>query len=155
MAPPRGRKLWYYMRRLMVGVGVFLAVVGLLWVLFVPMDITGVFNKSKETAAYSDVRELSAALHAYWMNNGKYPLGGESAIFRELTGRGADKKVYIDWMPKRLSLKEERFLDPWGTPYRIQIDGEKVSIRSAGRDRKFAADGQGNDVVFDWEGTKR
>lgn len=154
MEPPRGRKLWYSMRRLMVGVGVFLALVGLLWVLFVPMDITGVFNKSKETAAYSDARELSAALYAYRVNNGKYPRGGDSVIFRELTGRGADKKVYIDWRPKRLSLKDERFLDPWGTPYRIQIEGEKVSVSSAGRDRKFAAEGQGNDVVFDWQQTE-
>jgi hypothetical protein len=36
-----------------------------------------------------------------------------------------------------MTLPEGPILDPWGTPYRVEINGEKFRIIGAGSDRKF------------------
>jgi len=36
-----------------------------------------------------------------------------------------------------LQLREEELVDPWGTPYRIEINGKESRVTGAGADRKF------------------
>src|SRR5690349_783715 len=36
-----------------------------------------------------------------------------------------------------LQLREEDFVDPWETPYRIEINGNHFRVFGAGADRKF------------------
>ena len=36
-----------------------------------------------------------------------------------------------------LQLRDEELIDPWGTPYRIDINGKDVRVTGAGSDRKF------------------
>jgi len=36
-----------------------------------------------------------------------------------------------------LQLLDDELVDPWGTPYRIEIDGKEIGVTGAGADRKF------------------
>jgi len=54
----------------------------------------------------------------------------------------------------RMTLPEGPILDPWGTPYRVEINGGKFRIIGAGSDRKFepeswTAPGQYADLAID------
>lgn len=43
-----------------------------------------------------------------------------------------------------LQLLDEELVDPWGTPYRIEIDGKEIRVTGAGADRQFETRDNGN-----------
>lgn len=45
-----------------------------------------------------------------------------------------------------LALLDAEMVDPWGTPYRIEIDGKRTRITGAGSDRKFEANAPPGDT---------
>jgi hypothetical protein len=97
-----------------------------------------------ERRAQREACVLLVALECYQADYGTFPVGGDAVVCRELAG-GAQTKAYCEW-PGAMAA-EGSFLDPWGTPYHFRNVGEQVIVRSAGRDRKFADDGLGDDVV--------
>ncbi len=140
---PRRMKRW--LRWVVIVGGAFVGGLAVLWVLIFSMGSTGIVQRAPEDRAVSEMVAMSAAMESYRSDHGSYPVGEDAAICRELTRQG--KKIYLEWQPSRVSKADGGFLDPWGTPYRIRVEGEKVNLRSAGRDRKFTNDGAGDDVV--------
>ena len=78
----------------------------------------------------------------------KFPDGDNAVIFRTLMGSNLLHLPFLGPGPTNAS---SEWIDPWGTPYRIELLGQSNSlVHSAGRDRKF---GDRDDYVFD--GAKR
>lgn len=79
-----------------------------------------------------DTREpaaLKAALNQYQATYGHYPSGSALAQIAALRGDNPRKMYFLD--------PDNAFIDPWGTAYRIEIDGGNVEVSSAGPDRRF------------------
>src|SRR6185503_9032801 len=55
--------------------------------------------------------------------------------------RASSGKLRVGATPKEtarlLATPAERLIDPWGTPYRIEIEGKTFRVIGAGSDRKF------------------
>jgi TonB family protein len=87
-----------------------------------------------------------------------------AALPDEELRRGFLNLVYIEDLTYRLryqravhgnmTLPAQPLLDPWGTPYRVEIDGDRLRIIGAGSDRKFQPEswteaGQFGDLAID------
>src|SRR5437588_7414835 len=59
--------------------------------------------------------------------------------FRLATNRGLDVGATPHARAVALQLRDDELVDPWGTPYRIEIDGNDFLVIGAGSDRKFNA----------------
>jgi len=102
----------------------------------------------KERVTYYEAN-LHASLNNYRDEFGNYPSGDNVAVIRVLSGDNPVKKQFhSSYKQERNSLGED--LDPWGTPYFIKSDGNKVQIKSAGSNRKFDELGSTNydDICF-------
>lgn len=79
-----------------------------------------------------DTREpavLKAALNQYRATYGHYPGGSALAQIAALRGNNPRKIYFLDL--------DNAFIDPWGTAYRVELDGTNVEVSSAGPDRRF------------------
>jgi hypothetical protein len=96
-------------------------------------------ERSKIATARTETFNLRAALNQYQIEFGEYPHGENGSILKALLGNNAKKIRFFDANPKRFNSRGE-FLDPWKTPYKIQIIGNtNFAIRSPGADRVFGS----------------
>jgi hypothetical protein len=93
-----------------------------------------------------ELTRLIAATEQYQAKYGSYPPGGRREFIRSLLGDNSDKIAFVELNRSRFNPAGE-FLDPWGTPYEIQIiPGTNLAVRSAGKNKKF---GDKDDQVSD------
>lgn len=89
---------------------------------------------------------LNAAFNQYYAEYGIFPKGTNSAVLKVLLGDNPEKIQFFNADPRRIDSKGE-LLDPWETPYDIQIsDQTNYTIRSAGASRAF---GDKDDIIYD------
>jgi len=105
--------------------------------------------------AEHDVDQLVLALNGFAKENGRYPKGTLAEIAALLRGedvRGQNPKRldYIESTTGELNAAGE-FIDPWGTPYHINIDGAP-RVYSCGPDR--ADEYGGGDDISSWRDSK-
>jgi len=79
---------------------------------------------------------LSASLNAYHMKLGAYPRGDNASVIRALLGENP-KGIRLHFRHESEKSAQGEDLDPWGTPYQIESDGNVVRIKSAGKNRTF------------------
>jgi hypothetical protein len=84
----------------------------------------------------SETRGIAGGVQQYYEVFQVYPKGGNREIARALFGENSRKLRILNWPERRLSADGE-FLDPWGTPYQIEVTRQKIEIRSAGPNRIF------------------
>ena len=104
---------------------------------------------AKNTICIIDRTQLITATEQYQAKYGSYPSGGRREFIRSLLGDNPDKTVFVEFNRRKFSPAGE-FLDPWGTPYEIQITPDtNVVVRSAGKNKRF---GDKDDTVSDTRG---
>ncbi len=102
----------------------------------------------KEQVTYYEAN-LHASLNSYRDDFGSYPRGDNASVTKILRGDNPKKEQYhSSYKQERNSNGED--LDPWGIPYLMKSDGNKVQIKSAGRNRAFDQIGSTNydDICF-------
>ncbi len=80
--------------------------------------------------------DLQGALNAYREKFKKYPVGNNATVTGVLRGASPSKEQFHSTYTQEINSGGEE-IDPWGTPYWIESDGENVRIKSAGPNRKF------------------
>ncbi len=92
-----------------------------------------------------EMRLISDALHQYRKDVGEYPTGKTESILQQLRATNALGNHYLLY-PFRKGYSIHEFVDPWGTPFRIEISqASNFVVHSAGKNRQF---GDGNDLYF-------
>jgi len=88
---------------------------------------------------------ISAALQEYNNKTGSYPEGDTKAVLKALSDNtNSQGHAYLVFNRVAGHLYED--LDPWGTPYQIEIFGQtNFIICSAGKNMNF---GDKDDIVF-------
>jgi len=92
---------------------------------------------------------LHASLNCYRTKLGSYPAGDNPSVTGALRGRNpAEERFHSSYKEERNSHGEE--LDPWGSPYWIESDGNRVRVKSAGINRQFdpLSSSQYDDICF-------
>jgi hypothetical protein len=96
----------------------------------------------KERVTYYEAN-LHASLNGYRIDFGSYPRGDNASVISVLCGNNPPKKQYHGGYEQKRNPHGED-LDPWGTPYLIESDGDTVRVKSAGGNRKFDRPGSTN-----------
>jgi hypothetical protein len=121
------------MKKILVAIGLFTLVVGIVWV----SRAWNTWQVNARTAKFNeDVENLFGALQKYKERVGSYPIGGNSEVAKALQGNNSKNVIVIVGRKTDLNEKGE-FVDPWGTPLRIYFSDVGVLIRSAGPNRRF------------------
>ena len=131
---------------LLVVIAIIAVLLGLVFPVF-----QGVQDRAKKVQAKNDLTQIVTAVNAFYTEYGKYPLATSDAYITATTSpSNADlfytlraqplglngsnvanprQIVYIsprifDTIPARSAIGSDgHFYDPWGTPYRVAIDG--------------------------------
>jgi hypothetical protein len=112
---------------------VFIVVV--LCALLIPVVPRG--QDANNTICIIDRTRLITATEQYQAKYGSYPSGGRREFIRSPLGDNPDMTVFVEFNRRRFSPAGE-FLDPWGTPYEIQITPDtNTVVRSAGKNKRF------------------
>jgi hypothetical protein len=91
-----------------------------------------------------EAANLVAAINSYEAECGKTLESSNAAILQALRGQNSKKLVFLD-IDIRLLDENWSMVDPWRTPYLIQINStNRASIRSAGPNKQF---GDADDVI--------
>ena len=91
---------------------------------------------------------ICLALQQYESECGTFPAGSNAAVFQLLYGTNPFHRDFFD--PGDRTNSNGEFLDAWGSPYQIEINGRtNVLIKSAGPDRKW---GDQDDYVLFFDG---
>jgi hypothetical protein len=112
----------------------------------------GVFeHRDPQLVARNTVGEIHNALTFYFKDFGTVPVGDDRTIFRALHGENPQSFVFL----KRKSKKDEdadgRLLDPWGSPYRIDLsDPANPKVWSPGKNKKDEPDDPHSDDICSW-----
>lgn len=99
------------------------------------MKSIGRENEGRTSLSF-DTHGIAGGLQQYYDLFQSYPGGGNREIAKALFGNNPRKVRILNWPKRKLSVEGE-FLDPWGTPYQIQVIRQKIEIRSAGPNRLF------------------
>jgi len=129
---------------------VVISIIGILASLALPA-ISGAMDSARRTQAKNDVVQIATAVTAYETEYGKLPgVTGASdpgpvnvnrLLVRTLTGEDTNNNpraiVFIEVQEakpaaKRSGTNGSEFIDPWGNPYLIAIDGNYDNTISAG-----------------------
>lgn len=125
----------------LIEIMVVILILGLLATIVV-QSLKGATDKAKRTKAEADVSEIKTALDRYYLDNGYYPTSdqGLTALVSAPTGgrqpANYEQGGYIEKVP----------LDPWGTPYFYQSDGNSYVLKSFGADAKPGGTGKDEDI---------
>ncbi len=93
--------------------------------------------------ANAEIISIGAAMEEHRKHLGHYPSGELADTLRSLRGEN-EKKIVFLLMDAKSAGSGGEFLDPWGTPYRIEIQGTNhLRIASAGPNKTF---GDGDDI---------
>lgn len=106
---------------------VAVAIIGILGTV-ATMSITSSLEKAKGTAAKEAVGNIKGAVMNYYLQNKKYPTDLHALI----EAKGDEEPV--------LDGGEGALEDPWGTEYKLERNGKKVVVISAGPDTEFGSD---------------
>jgi type II secretory pathway pseudopilin PulG len=119
-------------------------IVILVIMLFPAIGTTGRPNQQQK--AIIEMRLIGGALQTYRNETGNYPTGQTENILQQLRGTNASGGHYL-LHPYRQGYSTNDYVDPWGTPYRIEVEDEiHFVILSAGKNREF---GDRDDQIFD------
>jgi len=88
-------------------------------------------------------RNLEMALMKYRERFGTYPSGENLDVVKTLMGNNLQKTVFLN-PPIRAISSDGELLDSWHTPFKIKIEKDAFSIRSAGPDLVF---GTKDDII--------
>ena len=103
--------------------------------IFLPHLVDG--KPAKIPLARMEISNLSAALTHYQAELAENPSGTKANILKTLLGENSKKLPFLHVNPKAVNSRGE-FMDPWKTPYQINIIGQtNFIIRSAGPNRIF------------------
>jgi prepilin-type N-terminal cleavage/methylation domain-containing protein len=146
MRPPSRHPRAFTLIELLVVIAIIAILIGLLFPAF-----KAVQDQAKKTQAKNDLTQIVNAVNAFYTEYGKYPLATDDStitpnanLFYTLraVASGANagdvvnprKIVFInppyvknDTAGNRrsgVSLTDGQYYDPWGTPYRLRIDGD-------------------------------
>jgi hypothetical protein len=98
----------------------------------------------------TDVINLAAAIRQFTTEYGLPPSGSQAEIMNALFGDNARKIMFFETNPKWISPAGE-FLDPWGTPYRIDLsDPVKPKVYSCGKDKHDDGGADHSDDIRNW-----
>lgn len=86
-----------------------------------------------------EIHNLKAAMEIYKLEYAHYPTGNIEEIVSSLTGGNPKKIIFLDWNSTPTG-EREKVVDPWGTPYRVNIVSSGVIVTCAGPDKKFGTD---------------
>ena len=118
---------------------VAVAIIGILGTV-ATMSVTANIEKAKVTAAKEAVGNIKGAVMNYYLQHKKYPADLNALI----TATGDDEPV--------LEGGEGALEDPWGTEFKLEKNGKKIAVISAGPDTEFGTD---DDVRSDKVATSR
>lgn len=85
---------------------------------------------------------LVVALQYYRREFGAFPKEDNRSVFSALRGKNPKGVILIE--PKRQMMKNDEFVDPWGTPLLFNFESNSIAIRSAGTNLTF---GDEDDIV--------
>ncbi len=125
----------------LIEIMVVILILGLLATIVV-QSLRGATDKAKVTKAEADISEIKTALDRYYLDNGYYPTSdqGLAALVTAPTSGQIPSNYedggYIEKLP----------LDPWGTPYFYQSDGNSYVLKSFGADGKPGGTGKDADI---------
>jgi len=125
----------------LIEIMVVILILGLLATIVV-QSLRGAADKAKKTKAQADLAEIKTALDRYYLDNGYYPTSDQgltSLVSAPTGGRqpaNYEQGGYIEKVP----------LDPWGTPYFYQSDGNTYVLKSYGADGVEGGEGKNADI---------
>ncbi len=125
----------------LIEIMVVILILGLLATIVV-QSLRGATDKAKRTKAQADLHELQTALDRYYLDSGSYPTGDQglsALVAAPSSGRipsNYEEGGYIQRIP----------LDPWGTPYFYQSDGNTYTLKSFGADGVEGGEGKNADI---------
>jgi len=91
---------------------------------------------------------IARGMEQYKTDFGNFPTGSTSEIFRALN-ENPKHKIYVKYIGRSSESPKwnDSFVDPWGSLYKIKIQGQtNVVIYSAGINKNFGDD---DDMIFD------
>jgi hypothetical protein len=104
----------------------------------------------KTMRATTEMVTIKTALEVYRETIGDFPHGDNTSILRLLRGENLDgrnpTRIVFLYLRKNQTNQSGETIDPWGTPYQIEMIGTNhIQIRSAGKNRSF---GDLDDLVW-------
>lgn len=118
---------------------VVMVILGLLIALVGPMVFNRINGAQTQTAEVQ-VDSLVTALEYYRLDVGRYPTGGEGLDALLAAPSGAE-----GWAGPYLE-RNEIPSDPWGAPYRYELQGGQIRVFSLGSDGQPGGEGDAQDV---------
>ena len=125
----------------LIEIMVVVFILGLLITLVAPR-ILGRTDEARRTKAAADIKAIEQALALYKLDNGAFPTteqGLQALVTRPTTG-----VIPRRWNPD--GYLEKPPIDPWGTPYVYQSDGNAYVLRSFGADGAEGGEGKNADI---------
>jgi type II secretory pathway pseudopilin PulG len=121
--------------KIIIAIFILAALVLLVW----PALQEGPRAKPNTRVAH-ELASLRLAAHAYRMEFGQFPTGNVSQVCVALAGHNPRQIIFILFPPEKIQ-PDGAFLDPWGSPYRIEFPTPtNVIASSAGRDQTWGTD---------------
>ncbi|HYC21545.1 MAG TPA: type II secretion system major pseudopilin GspG [Candidatus Bathyarchaeia archaeon] len=125
----------------LIEIMVVVFILGLLATLVAPR-ILGRTDEARQTKAAADIKLIEQALALYKLDNGFFPSteqGLQALVTPPTTGA-----IPRRWNPD--GYLEKAPIDPWGTPYVYQSDGNAYVLRSFGADGVEGGEGKNADI---------
>jgi general secretion pathway protein G len=125
----------------LIEIMVVVFILGLLATLVAPR-ILGRTDEARQTKAAADIKLIEQALALYKLDNGFFPSteqGLQALVTPPTTGA-----IPRRWNPD--GYLEKPPIDPWGTPYVYQSDGNAYVLRSFGADGAEGGEGKNADI---------
>jgi hypothetical protein len=96
-------------------------------------------------------QKLIAAIREYVLEFESLPSSAPGEMILALTGENPSNHRFLHVPANQLSARGE-LLDPWGTPYRVIVEGDEqhVRVQSAGANRVFEAPSKKSDDYYSW-----
>jgi len=93
---------------------------------------------------------LATALDFYYKEYGGPPVGDQAAMIRILHGDNPKRIVFFEFATRNKSPSGE-FLDPWGSPYKIDLsDPAHPRVYSFGKNKQDEGGREGTDDIASW-----
>lgn len=90
--------------------------------------------------------QIDTAIRAYATEYGTPPAGDNVAVVAALMGQNPRQVTFFE-IPSHFLNTRGELIDPWDSPYHIQIRGAEVRVWSCGKDRIDNDGAQGSDDV--------
>lgn len=143
MRPPQKDKHAFTLIELLIVIAIIAILVGLLFPAF-----KAVQNQARQVQAKNDLTQIVNAVNAFYTDYGKYPLATDDStisnnadLFYTLRAVSAGANLNNAVNPRQVVFinppnvkttasprsgigSDGQYYDPWGTPYRLKIDGD-------------------------------